>query len=104
MQPATADDLRTNKELPATLVDPEFAEARGSSSGFAACRPSLAPQTVRELMTAITEQMAEPVIFNGAPLTGPRLAQLTHQVAKLLNEGSAISVPRQAQRRRRRRR
>lgn len=74
-QPATADDLRDNKELPSHLIDPEFSA------------------TVREMMTTVAKQLAEPTLFNNQPLTGPRLHQLISQVIKVLNEGGSINVP-----------
>jgi hypothetical protein len=74
-QPASADDLKHHKELPANMVDPEFTA------------------TVQELRQTITAQMATPTMFNGKPLTGPRLTTLIGQVTTALNEGGIINVP-----------
>lgn len=74
-QPASADELREHKELPVELIDPEFTA------------------TIRKLLAMVTQQMSEPTLFNGKPMTGPKLAALIRQVSSQLNEGGAINVP-----------
>lgn len=74
-QPANADELKDHKELPEELIDPEFVE------------------TVSQLLCKVTEQMKEPTLFNGKPLTGPKLKTLITTVCKQVNEGGAINVP-----------
>lgn len=43
-------------------------------------------QTVQQLLLSLTEQLGQPMLFNGRPLTGPRLEQLLTQVAAAINE------------------
>jgi len=74
-QPATADDLKTHAELPASLVDPEFVV------------------TIKQLLYCVVGQMKSPTYFNGKPLTGPRLVSLMAQICTALNEGGTINVP-----------
>jgi hypothetical protein len=74
-QPASADKLRETKELPESLIDPEFIG------------------TVKELLATVTAQLAAPTHFNGNALSGPRLASLVVQVTEQLNKGGAINVP-----------
>mmetsp|Transcript_46774 Transcript_46774/g.92036 ORF Transcript_46774/g.92036 Transcript_46774/m.92036 type:complete len:605 (+) Transcript_46774:76-1890(+) len=74
-QPATADELKEHKELPEELIDQEFIAG------------------VNNLLTSVTKQMAEPTLFNGKPLTGPKMKSLMATVCKQVNEGGAINVP-----------
>jgi len=74
-QPASADDLRNHKDLPASLVDPDFVK------------------DVNSLLLSILPQLREPTLFQGKALTGPKLLSLIGQVSLALNEGGIVNVP-----------
>lgn len=74
-QPASADDLKAYRELPESLVDPEFTSE------------------VQKLTVVLNQQLRTPTLFNGTYLNGVKITTLLQQITSNLNTNGAISVP-----------
>ena len=74
-QPASADDLKSHRELPEDVVDPEFV------------------QEVNRLSIVLASQLRQPTLFGGSAVTGPKVQTLLTQITASLNVSGSISVP-----------
>lgn len=74
-QPASADQLKSHRELPEEMVDPEFT------------------REVQRLTVTLASQLRTPALFNGSSLNGVKVSTLLQQITTNLNTNGAISVP-----------